>query len=109
VLDAVVWGLPHVLSNTRAGEVTSLICCSVTGRPDGGFDAYWLEFSGGCWSSQRGAPSVAPELTITVDAAELVLLACRRSNPLQAYLAGNLRASGNPMLAARLTMLFRAQ
>jgi SCP-2 sterol transfer family len=49
---------------------------------------------------------VDPELTITVDGAELLLLATRRSSPLQAYLSGNLRASGNPMLAARLTMLF---
>lgn len=109
VLDAVFWGLPRVLGATRAHEVTSLIRCHVTGRTDGAFDAYWLQHSDGRWSSGRGAPATEPELTITIDAAELLLLATRRSSPLQAYLAGNLRASGNPMLAARLTMLFRAQ
>lgn len=109
VLDTVFWGLPRVLANSRAHEVTSLIRCHITGRPDGSFDAYWLQFADGRWSSGRGAPELEPELTITIDAAELLLLATGRSSPLQAYLAGNLRASGNPMLAARLTMLFRAQ
>ncbi len=106
VLEAVFWGLPRVMDGTRASEVTSLIRCHVTGRTDGTFDAYWLEFVDGRWTSGRGAPEVEPELTITIDAAELLLLATGRSSPLQAYMAGNLRASGNPMLAARLTMLF---
>lgn len=106
VLETVFWGLPRVMDSTRAGEVTSLIRCHVTGRPDGNFDAFWLEHVDGRWTSGRGAPRVEPELTITVDGAELLLLATRRSSPLQAYLAGNLRASGNPILAARLTMLF---
>ena len=106
VLEAIFWGLPRAMDSTRASEVTSLIRCHVTGRTDGNFDVYWLEFAQGRWSSGRGTPSVEPELTVTVDAAELLLLASGRSTPLQAYLAGNLRASGNPMLAARLTMLF---
>jgi hypothetical protein len=109
VLDTVFWGLPRVLAETRASDVTSRIRCHVTGRPDGNFDTYYLESTDGRWSSGRSTPAVEPELTITVDAAELLLLATGRSNPLQAYLAGNLRASGNPMLAARLTMLLRSQ
>jgi hypothetical protein len=108
VLETVFWGLPRVLAGTRAGEVTTLIRCHVTGRPDGGFDTYWLQFTEGRWTSGRGAPGPEPELTITVDGAELLLLATGRSNFLQAYLGGNLRASGNPMLAARLSMLFRS-
>ena len=106
VLEAVFWGLPRAMDATRASEVTSLIRCHVTGRSDGNFDAYWLQFVDGRWCSGRGAPAVEPQLTITIDAAELLLLATGRSNPLQAYLAGNLRARGNPMLAARLSMLF---
>ena len=106
VLEAVFWGLPRAMDATRAGDVTSLIRCHITGRSDGNFDAYWLQCLDGRWCSGRGAPAAEPELTITVDAAELLLLATGRSTPLQAYLAGNLRASGNPMLAARLTMLF---
>jgi hypothetical protein len=106
VLETVFWGLPRALDSTRASEVTTLIRCHVTGRGDGNFDAYWLEFVDGRWRSGRGAPPVEPELTITVDGAELLLLATGRSSPLQAYLSGNLRARGNPMLAARLTMLF---
>jgi hypothetical protein len=108
VLEAVFWGLPRALNGTRAHEVTTAVRCHVTGRADGGFDAYMLEFTDGGWAARRGSTGAEPELTITVDGAELVLLACRSSSPLEAYLGGRLRASGNPMLAARLTMIMRS-
>lgn len=108
ILDGVFWGLPRWLNDTRAGEVTASIMCHVTGRPDGTFDMYWLEYRDGSWRSGRGALETQPELTITVDGAQLLELALRRSTPLQAFLSGRLRASGDPLLAARLTNLFRA-
>ncbi len=108
VLDGVFWGLPRWLNDTRAGEVASTIRCHVTGRPDGTFDMYWLEFGDGAWRSGRGTLEVEPELTITVDGAQLLELALRRSTPVQAFLSGRLRASGDPLLAARLTNLFRS-
>ena len=108
VLEAVFWGLPRALNGTRAHQVTPAVRVHVTGRPDGGIEIYLLEFEAGRWSARRGSAGAEPELTITVDGAELVLLACRSSSPLEAYLAGKLRASGNPMLAARLTMLMRS-
>jgi hypothetical protein len=108
VLEAVFWALPRALDGTRAHEVTTAVRCHVTGRPDGGIDVYMLEFAGQRWAARRGSTGAEPELTITVDGAELVLLACRSSSPLEAYLAGRLRASGNPMLAARLTMIMRS-
>jgi hypothetical protein len=112
VLDALFRGVPRVLDGTRAGEVTSTVRCHVTGRPDGGFDVYWLEVEQGSWRARRGTPAsdggavAEPELTITVDGTELVRLACRSSSPIQAYLSGKLRASGNPIVAARLGNLF---
>jgi SCP-2 sterol transfer family len=108
VLEAVFWALPRALGGTRAHEVTTAVRCHVTGRPDGGIEIYLLEFADDHWSVRRGTNGADPELTITVDGAELVLLACRSSNPVEAYLSGRLRASGNPMLAARLTMLMRS-
>jgi hypothetical protein len=108
VLDALFWGLPRVLADTRADEITSLVHFHVTGRADGRFDAFRVEYVGGRWEAARGTEGTGdPELTITVDAGELVLIAFRRSSPLQAYLSGRLRASGNPVVAARLTMLLR--
>ena len=107
VLDALFWGLPNALNGTRVGEVTTSVRCHVTGRPDGNFDIYWLEFSEGRWQTGRGGNDSPPELTITVDGAELLELALKRSNLMQAYLSGKLRASGNPVIAARLTMLLR--
>jgi SCP-2 sterol transfer family protein len=107
VLDTVFWALPRALGDTRAHEVTTAVRCHITGRPDGGIEIYLLEFADDRWSARQGSKGADPELTITVDGAELVLLACRSSSPVEAYLAGKLRASGNPMLAARLTMLLR--
>jgi hypothetical protein len=108
VLEAVFRALPRALDGTRAHEVTTAVRCHVTGRPDGGIEIYVLEFADRRWSARRGSQGIEPELTITVDGGELVLLACRSSSPLEAYLSGKLRASGNPMLAARLTMLMRS-
>src|SRR5947209_4775043 len=42
VLDAVFWGLPRALNDTRAAELTTAVRCHVTGRPDGAYDVYWL-------------------------------------------------------------------
>ncbi|HLJ02546.1 MAG TPA: SCP2 sterol-binding domain-containing protein [Solirubrobacteraceae bacterium] len=108
VLETVFWALPRALNGTRAHEVTTAVRCHVTGRPDGGIEIYLLEYADGRWSARQGSKGAEPELTITVDGAELLLLACRSSSPVEAYLAGKLRASGNPMLAARLTMLLRS-
>lgn len=107
VLDGVFWGLPRALSDTRAGEVVTAVRCHVTGRPDGAFDVYWLQYENGSWQAGRGPGNREPELTITVDSAELLHLGSGRSTLLQAYLSGRLRASGNPLIAARLTALLR--
>ncbi len=106
VLETIFWGLPRALGRTRLGEVTSSIRCHVTGRADGGFDVYWVTFQEGRWTASRSSLDKQPDLTVTVDGAELVRLACGKSTPLQAYLAGRLRASGNPVVAARLSKLF---
>lgn len=105
LLDAMFWGAPAVLERTAAGEVASSLRCQVTGATDGGYDVYWLEYTASGWRSGRGDQPTPPELTLTVDDAELLRLACGRSSVVQAFLAGKLRASGNPMLAARLAAL----
>jgi hypothetical protein len=108
VLDALFWGAPQVLDRTPTADVVSSLRCDVTGAADGGYDVYWLEFSAGAWQSGRGTPPSPAQITLTVEDAELLRLACGRSSPVQAFLAGKLRASGNPVLAARLTALARA-
>jgi predicted lipid carrier protein YhbT len=48
-----------------------------------------------------------PRLTITLGAAELVRLASGGLDPMQAYFKRRLQLSGDIMLAAKLTGLFR--
>jgi hypothetical protein len=108
VLDGVFWGAPAVLDRTPAGALASSLRVHVTGAGLGDYDVYWLRFSNGSWRSGRGEPRADPELTIIVDGAELLRIGVGRSTPLQALLSGRLRASGSPLLAARLLSFARA-
>jgi len=60
VLEAVFWALPQALNGTRAHEVTRAVRCHVTGRPDGGFDTYMLEFADQRWSARVRTVSSRP-------------------------------------------------
>jgi hypothetical protein len=115
VLDALFGAVPGALTGTRAEEVATLARCHVTGRNDGGYDIYWLEYAGGRWRTRRGGAGDAestdgarrPELTVTVDGIELLRLATGRTNAFASFLSGKLRATGDPAVAARLMALLR--
>jgi hypothetical protein len=106
VLDGIFWQLPGQLDQRRIGGLEDAVRFRVTGRADGGTDAYLLELADGRWRVRRGQEALEPRLTITVDGAELVRLATGRSDPIRAYLNGKLALSGDVLLAVRLvTML----
>jgi hypothetical protein len=116
VLDALFRSVPRALADTRADEVTTLVRCHITGRDDGGYDVYWVEYAGGRWRTRRGGTGDAeatggarrPELTVTVDGVELVRLATGRTNAFGAFLSGKLRATGDPAVATRVMALLQA-
>lgn len=107
VLDAIFWQMPRHLDRRRAAGVNASIRWLITGRDDGEPDVYDLVIAEGRAWVRRGGGEIAPPLTITVDAAELLRVAAGSSNPVNAYFNGKLSLRGDVMQAARLTMLFR--
>jgi predicted lipid carrier protein YhbT len=106
VLDAIFWQMPQQLDRRGATGVDATVRWVVTGRGDGGSDVYDLVISEGRGRISRSGRHV-PRLTITLGAAELVRLASGGLDPMQAYFKRRLQLSGDIMLAAKLTGLFR--
>jgi alkyl sulfatase BDS1-like metallo-beta-lactamase superfamily hydrolase len=106
VLDALFWRLPHFIGLHRASGINSSIRWRVTGRPDGVADEYRLDLSDGRCRVSRGPDGPPPALTITLEAAELIRLAARQSDPVAALFTGRVTVTGNMMVAAKLGALF---
>ena len=107
ILDGIFWQMPKQLDAAQAAGVSSSIRWCITGRADGGVDAYQLEIKDGRCRTIRGPDGPEAGVTITVDAAEFLRLASGNSDPMQAYFKGRIQLAGDIMLAARLASLFR--
>jgi putative sterol carrier protein len=105
-LDAIFWQMPQRLDSRRATGVEATVRWRVTGRSDGEADVYDLVIADGQGRISRSGRHV-PRLTITLGAAELVRLASGTLDPMQAYFKRRIQLSGDIMLAAKLTGLFR--
>jgi predicted lipid carrier protein YhbT len=106
VLDAIFWQMPQHLDRRGASAVDATVRWSVTGRGDGGADVYDLVIADGRARISRSGRH-QPRLTITLGAAELVRLVSGGLDPMQAYFKRRIQLSGDIMLAAKLTGLFR--
>jgi putative sterol carrier protein len=108
VLGAIFWQMPRHVDSERAKGLTSSIRWKITGRPDGEADVYQLEFVDGACRVFRGPDGSQPaRLTITVDGAEFLRLATGNSDPMQAYFRGRIGLTGDVMMAAKASSLFR--
>jgi predicted lipid carrier protein YhbT len=105
-LDAIFWQMPQHLDRRGATGVDATVRWRVTGRADGEADVYDLVIADGHGRISRSGRHV-PRLTITLGAAELVRLASGTLDPMQAYFKRRIQLSGDIMLAAKLTALFR--
>jgi len=107
VLDALFWRLGRELDRKRANGLTSTVLCRIAGSADGEHDVYRLTFVDGRCQVKRGADGPTPELTITLDDAELVRLATGRSTVMQGFLNGRIKIGGNVgNAAASLASIF---
>jgi len=107
VLEGIFWQMPRLVERRQAARVTATVRWSITGRGDGGADAYNLEIANGECRVTRGDTGVDPRLTVILDGAEFVRLATGNSDPMQAYFNGRMALAGDIMFAATLTTLFR--
>lgn len=107
VLEGIFWQMPQRFDPAKAAGIDSTIRWCVTGRADGGVDIYELRIADGRCRLRRGGHGDRAQLTITLDGAELVLLAAGQSDPMQAYFKRRVKLAGDIMLAAKLARLFR--
>ena len=107
VLEGIFRQMPPRFDRKRAGDLDATIRWCVTGRPDGGVDAYELRIAGGRCRVTHGANGASPRLTITLDGTEFVKLVTGNSDPTQGYFNRRIQLAGDIMLAAKLQTLFR--
>jgi hypothetical protein len=107
LLDGIFWQMPRQVDSAAAVDLQTSIRWCITGRADGGVDAYQLELQGGQTKVIRGDGGPDPRLTITMDGVEFLRLVSGNSDPMQAYFKGRIQLAGDIMVAARLAQLFR--
>jgi alkyl sulfatase BDS1-like metallo-beta-lactamase superfamily hydrolase len=107
ILDGIFWRLPKQIDSDQAIGVKSSILWCITGRADGGVDAYQLQIDNGRAWTVKGDTGADPRLTITMDAVEFLRLASGNSDPMQAYFKGRVQMTGDIMVAAKLAQLLR--
>jgi alkyl sulfatase BDS1-like metallo-beta-lactamase superfamily hydrolase len=107
ILDGIFWQMPKQLDARQSAGTRSSIRWCITGRPDGGVDAYQLELDDGRARIIRGTEGPDPRLTITLDGVEFLRLVSGNSDPMRAYFTGQIKLAGDIMVAAKLATLFR--
>ena len=105
ILDEIFRRMPLLFRADRAGATSSVILWNVTGRPDGGTDAYEVVIADGvCTVSEQ--PTHDPKLTVTLGGPEFLNLISGNGNPMMMFMTGKLKAKGDLALAANLANLF---
>jgi putative sterol carrier protein len=107
IVDGIFWQMPKQLDVKQAEGVSLSIRWLITGRVDGGTDAYQLELHDGRCHVIRGSNGPDPNLAITIDGIEFLRLVSGNSDPMQAYFNGRIQLAGDIMVAAKLASLFR--
>jgi hypothetical protein len=107
ILDGIFWQMPKQINPQLAAGVTTSVRWCITGRSDGGTDAYKLQIDDGRVSTGRAEGDESHRLTITLDGAEFVRIATGNSEPMDAYFKGRVLLAGDIMFAATLGSMFK--
>jgi putative sterol carrier protein len=110
VVAAIFSQMPRRINRTRAAGLDAVVRWRVT-HPGGATpDTFDLVFAAGSASVRRAtavAKAPSPRLTVTMTGAELLRLATGGSDAMDAFFRGRVELTGDLILAARLTTLFR--
>jgi putative sterol carrier protein len=107
ILDGIFWQMPRHFAGRQGAGLTAIVHWHITTGRERAADIYTLAFDQGRCRTRRGRTGGAPQLTITLEAAEFVRLATGNADPMKAYFGGRIKLAGDIMLAAKLQALFR--
>jgi putative sterol carrier protein len=101
VLDAIFARMPAQFRPDKAGGANAVIHWNITGKPDGGSNAYELVIAdGACTLSPE--PTNEPRVALTVGGPDFLNLISGNGNPMMMFMTGKLKAKGDIGLAANL-------
>jgi len=106
VLETIFWQMPRRVDKRKAADTSASVRWEITGRRNDGADIYQLELNDGHCRVDRGDSAREPEVTITLDGAEFLLIATGGSDPMSAYFSGRVTVAGDIMAAAKLGSVF---
>lgn len=105
VLDEIFGRMQEQLLPEKGPRRRSVVHWHVTGRPDGGYDAYELVMADGT-CAVTAPPKEAPRLTITLDAVEFLQLVSGNASSTMMFFSGRLSLDGDLALGAGLIGMF---
>jgi putative sterol carrier protein len=106
VLEAIFWQMPRRIDKRKAAGTSASVRWEITGRRNDRADLYQLELDDGRCQVIRGGSGPDPQVTITLDGAEFLLIATGGSDPMSAYFSGRVVVAGDIMAAAKLGSVF---
>lgn len=104
-LDAVFGRMPGQFRADKAGDANAVIHWNITGRSDGGVDAYELVIADGACTLSP-SPQAEPRLTFVLGGYDFLQLIAGAANPMMLFMTGKVKAKGDLALAANIANYF---
>lgn len=110
IVETIFAAIPSMFRPDHAAGLNAVIHWHVTGRPDGGVDAYQITIANRTCAVERltdpDHPVVAPRLKISMDGVAFLQLVAGTTNPAMMFMMGKIKAKGDISMAATIGNYF---